>query len=538
MKDPTVTFHGAAHAVTGSCFEVAYAGHRVLVDCGLFQGSRTLESLNYRDFAFDPRMIDAVVLSHAHIDHSGLLPRLVSKGFHGPIWCTEATADLLDYMLLDSARLQEGDAAYRNRRPDRADEPPIEPLYRQADAKRALGLLQTQKRNSWFDAAPGFRVRLWNAGHVLGSCSIEIEVGGTRLFFSGDVGPLHKAFHEDPQGPSGVDHLFCEATYGDRDRESIDPEARRENLRGEVDAAMARGGNLFVPIFALERTQELLLDLSILMESGTLPQLAVFIDSPLAIKLTDVFASHRHQLEDIGSRNPFAYPAFRYVKDTGQSRRIGRMKGAIILAGSGMCEGGRMRHHLRESLPDHRNTLMFVGYQAQGTLGRVLKDGARRVRISGTDVAVRAHVRDLPGYSAHADRGELLDWIAARQPISGSIFLIHGETESLRALGDTLKETHASVIAPEIGERHALAPGAPARKLAGARADLPPLTGRDWQNDYAELAVRLKRELAAIEDASRRREAIAEMGALLKRYQEARTTRRPQPAKGKAASRT
>jgi len=497
------------------------------VDCGLFQGSRTLESLNYRAFAFAPGMIDAVILTHAHIDHSGLLPRLAVRGFEGPIWCTAPTADLLDYMLMDSARLQEGDAAYRNRRPDRADEPAIEPLYRQADARRTLKLLQTQKLDRWFDAAPGFRARLWNAGHVLGSTSVEIEVGGVRLFFSGDVGPMHKAFHEDPKGPAGVDHVFCEATYGDRDRETIDPDARRENLCTEVEAAMARGGNLFVPVFALERTQELLLDLSILMDAGRLAHLAVFIDSPLAIRLTDVFAGHRRELEDIGSRNPFANPAFRFVKDAGQSKRIGRMKGAIILAGSGMCEGGRMRHHLRESLPDHRNTLMFVGYQAQGTLGRVLQDGARRVRISGADVAVRAQVRDLRGYSAHADRGELLAWIAARQPVAGSIFLIHGETDALRALAATLEETHPSVIMPEIGERHALAAGSPARKLAGARADLPPMTGRDWQNDYAELAVRLKRELAAIEDADRRREAIAEMGALLKRYQEMTMARKP-----------
>jgi metallo-beta-lactamase family protein len=264
---------------------------------------------------------------------------------------------------------------------------------------------------------------------------------------------------------------------------------------------------------------------------------AVFIDSPLAIRLTDVFAGHRRQLEDIGGRNPFAHPAFRFVKDAGQSKRIGRMKGAIILAGSGMCEGGRMRHHLRESLPDHRNTLMFVGYQAEGTLGRVLKEGARRVRISGADVAVRARVRDLPGYSAHADRGELLDWIAARRPVAGSIFLIHGESDALRALAVTLEQTHPSVITPEIGERHALPAGAAARKLAGARADLPPLTGRDWQNDYAELAVRLKRELAAIEDADRRREAIADMGALLKRYQETRTAKRP-AQKGHRGSRS
>lgn len=525
MKDPTVTFHGAAHAVTGSCFEVAHADRRILVDCGLFQGSRTLESLNYRDFAFAPGKIDAVILTHAHIDHSGLLPRLAAEGFRGPIWCTRPTADLLGAMLMDSAKLQEGDAAIRNRRPDRADEPPVEPLYRQADARRALALCKTRERNAWFDAAPGFRARLWNAGHVLGSASVEIMVGGVRMVFSGDVGPLHKAFQDDPEGPSAVDHLICEATYGDRERAEIPPEARRESLRAEVEAAMARGGNLFVPIFALERTQELLLDLAVLMDGGQLPRLSVFVDSPLAIRLTDVFASHLQQLEDIGGRNPFAHPAFRYVKDAGQSKRLGRVKGAVILAGSGMCEGGRMRHHLRESLPDHRNTLLFVGYQAQGTLGRVLQDGARRVRISGTDVAVRATVRTVEGYSAHADRSELLAWIAARAPVAGSIFLVHGETDALRSLAAALQDRHASVITPEIGERHALPPGAPACKLDGARADLPPLAGRDWQNDYAALAVRLKRELAAIATAERRRAAIAEMGAILQRYQDARSTR-------------
>lgn len=525
-RPPLIRFHGAARTVTGSCTEIMFEGRRILVDCGLFQGSRSLEQLNFAPFAFDPASIDAVILTHAHIDHSGLLPRLVRDGFKGPIWATEPTAQLLDHMLPDSARLQESDARNRNRRADRADEPPIEPLYRTADANRALRSLDIQPMDHWFTATKGIRARLWNAGHVLGSTSVEIEAGGVRIFMSGDLGPGHKAFHPDPEGPSGVDYLICESTYGDTDRAPCTMAQRRDLLEAEVKDALARGGNLLIPVFALERTQEILLDLAALLNAGRIPRAMVFIDSPLANKLTSVFSRHSGSLEDTDGINPFTHTAFRYVGDAGASRRLSRMTGSIILAGSGMCEGGRIRHHLHDQLPDHRTTLLFVGYQAEGTLGRVLRDGARRVRISGRDVAVRATIRSLDCFSAHADREELIDWIRRRGPVSGSLFLNHGEPDTQRAFVEAIesagKGMPGSIIVPAIGEAFELAAGAPAKRVEGPRTDLPDVTGRDWQNDYADLAVRLKKELAAIADEARRREAIAEMGALLRRYQSSR----------------
>lgn len=280
---PTITFHGAAGTVTGSCMELRHGGKTILIDCGLFQGSRTLETLNRDPFAFDVRKIDAVVLTHAHIDHSGLLPRLTAEGYRGPIFATPQTRDLLYYMLPDAGRIQEGDAERRNRRQDRRDEEPIEPIYTEADSKAAYEQVETVALHDWFAPAAGFRARLWNAGHILGSTSVEIEVGGVHLLFSGDLGPDHKAFHADPEGPAGLDHVFCESTYGDRVREDVTIEQRRTLLEAEINAALTRGGNLVIPVFALERTQELLLDIATLINTGRLAHPQVFIDSPLGI---------------------------------------------------------------------------------------------------------------------------------------------------------------------------------------------------------------------------------------------------------------
>ena len=251
----SLTFHGSARTVTGSCHEFVLGKTRVLVDCGMFQGSRTLEGLNKAAFGFDPRKVDAVILTHAHIDHSGLLPRLAAEGFEGPIWCTQPTADLLEYMLADAGRIQEADIARRNRRRDRAGEEPFEPLYTEADALAAWGQCSPVGLEEWFEPAPGFRARLWNAGHILGSASVELEAGGSRVLVSGDLGPDNKAFHPDPQSPAGFDHVLCESTYGDRAREPIGIAARRKLLEAEIRGALARGGNLVIPTFALERTQ-------------------------------------------------------------------------------------------------------------------------------------------------------------------------------------------------------------------------------------------------------------------------------------------
>lgn len=516
--------HGAARTVTGSCFEFRSGGSRILLDCGLFQGSRSLEALNYEALGFDPKSIDAVVLSHAHIDHSGLLPRLVAEGFTGAIWCTIETSDLLEFMLADAGRIQEYEAERRNRRRDRVGEEPFQPIYTEANALSAWRMTRPVPLGEWFEPAPGFRIRLWNAGHILGSASVELEAEGVRVLYSGDVGPDNKSFHPDPDSPGGYDHVICESTYGDRHREQVSIEERRRLLEAEILGARARGGNLVVPTFALERTQELLLDIATLASSGRIGNATVFVDSPLANRTTTVFRKYADQLEDTGGHDIFGHPTIRYVNDVAESMRLNSMSGAIILAASGMCEAGRIRHHLFYNLPRRDSTILFVGFQAEGSLGRVILDGAQRVKISGRDVTVRAQVRRIESYSAHADQTELLAWIKERRPIAGSLFLDHGESgaiEELRKLAEA-QSLAPSIIVPEIGESYELASRTQARRTRTGRPELQQAIGRDWQNNYADLAINLKRRLGNIRDAKARQKAIDEMRQVLDSYTEPR----------------
>lgn len=519
-KDVTLTFHGAAGTVTGSCMEFTLNGRSILVDCGLFQGSRSLETLNHRPFDFAPDRIEAVLLTHAHIDHCGLLPKLVAQGFDGPIWCTDATADLLPVMLADSGRIQEMETERHNRRRDRAGEERFEPLYTEQDALRAGEQARPVPMAEWFEPAPGFRARLWNAGHILGSASIELEANGTRIFCSGDLGPDNKAFQPDPDGPTGSDHVICESTYGNRSRKHMTIAQRRDRLEQEIKEAIGRGGNLIIPVFALERTQELLLDIAMLADAGRIPNVPVFVDSPLASRTTEVFARHADTLEDINGTDIFHHPSIHYVEDVAHSIRLNSVSGAIIMAASGMCEAGRIRHHLKHNLFRRESTVLFVGFQAQGSLGRVILEGAERVRISGEDITVRAQIRRIDSYSAHADRDELLEWIAARKPIRGSLILSHGESESRQALADgaQAQDPSLSIEMPQIGESYTLAPGTAARRLNTGRADIAQMTGTDWQNDYADFATSLKRRLNRIENEEKRKKAIAEMRRVLDSY--------------------
>jgi metallo-beta-lactamase family protein len=334
---------------------------------------------------------------------------------------------------------------------------------------------------------------------------------------SGDLGPDAKAFQRNPDGPSGFDHVVCEATYGDRERETVTLEQRRRLLEAEVRAAIVRGGNLVIPSFALERTQELLLDLALLLRSGAIPDIQVFVDSPLANRITGVFARYAPELEDTGAANVFDHPSFHFTTDVAESIRLNAISGAIILAASGMCEAGRIRHHLMHNLHRRDSTILFVGYQAQGSLGRVILEGAQTVRISGADVRVRAQIRRIDQYSAHADQGELLAWIAARGPIAGSLFLDHGEPVALETLRRALQQRAPgqSVRLPEIGERYSLSPGQAAKRTATGPLDVQRAVGRDWQNSYADFITGLKANLGRIEDERRRQQAISDMRKVL-----------------------
>jgi len=520
----TFAFHGAARTVTGSCMEFCHAGKRLLIDCGLFQGSRTLETLNRSAFAFDARHVDAVILTHAHIDHSGLLPRLVAEGFTGDIWCTEPTAALLEFMLADAGRIQEGDAARRNRRKDRADQPEIVPIYTEQDAIAAWKQTRPVALEDWFEPAPGFRARLWNAGHILGSASIELLVNDTHILCSGDLGPKHKAFHPDPESPAGFDHIICESTYGDRKRDDLTIGDRRTLLEAEIKGALARGGNLIIPVFALERTQELLLDMAALLDAKRIASVPIFVDSPLANRATSVFAKYADTLEDMAGENIFRNTAFHFVDATAESIRLNSVSGAIIMAASGMCEAGRIRHHLKHNLFEGEATILFVGFQAEGTLGRVILEGAERVRIWGEDIVVRAQIRHIESYSAHADQDGLLAWMEARRPIGGSLFLSHGESasiETLRGMAQA-KKIAPSILVPEIGEVYRLSPATPATRTKTGDPQLQDVIGRDWQNSYADFATNLKRELSQIRDAKTREKAVADMRAVLESYKHAR----------------
>lgn len=516
----TLTFHGAARTVTGSCMEVVAGSARILIDYGLFQGSRTLETLNHGPLPFDVAGLDAVILTHAHIDHAGLLPRLTALGYAGTIWCTPQTADLLRPMLADSGRIHEYEAERRNRRRDRAGDEPITPTYTEADALAAVALARPVALEAWFEPAPGLRARLWNAGHILGAASVELEADGVRLLFSGDLGPDNKTFLPNPETAKGFDHVVCEATYGDTSREKVTLHQRRRHLAEEINTALAAGGNLVIPAFALERTQELLLDIAMLSKAGAIGNAQLFVDSPLANRVTEVFRAHVGELEDTGGRDVFAHPAIHTTQSALDSMRLNSVSGAIIIAASGMCEAGRIRHHLVHNLPRRDSTILFVGFQAQGSLGRVILDGAQRVRISGRDIAVRSGIRQISSYSAHADRNELLDWITAAGPIAGSLFLDHGEQDAIDVLAAEARTRNlaTSIITPEMGDCYRLAPGKPARRIRRGAQSRRSAVGRDWQNDYAELATGLKRRLAAIEDDRARSRAIARMRRVLDDY--------------------
>lgn len=498
-----IKFCGAAGTVTGSCYWVQTAKSQFLVDCGLFQGTKTVKELNYSGFPFDPKQIDFVVLTHAHTDHSAMIPKLIKDGFGGPIYCTEASRALLRYMLPDSGYIQEMEVMRLNRRNQQRGKPAVKPIYTRRDAEATITQIHGLDYEDWIAPGADVRARFWNAGHILGSASVEIEIvdGGNkrRLLFSGDIGPEHKLFHAGPDAPGYFDYVICEATYGGRERPEISVTQRRQILAKEINDALEAGGALVIPSFAVERTQELLLDIAWLLQQEEIPGSLVFLDSPLAIKITSVFAKYAQALEDISdSTLPFTHSSFHFTETVEESKSIARFdSGVIILAASGMCDAGRVRHHLKNHLWRSQSTVLLVGYQAEGTLGRLLEKGLKRVNIMGEAIRVRARIRKIDTYSGHADGNGLVAWIKARQPIRQGVFLTHGSTESLHALRSELL-THgfdpSQLIVPMLDDEFEIKPNGKAVKRRGVsrRLEAGIIEKPDWHNDLAQLSLDIR----------------------------------------------
>lgn len=525
-----LVFHGAAGCVTGSCSELSGPGYRVLVDCGMFQGSKTLKALNYEPFPFDARTLDAVLLTHAHIDHSGLLPKLMKAGFSGPIYTTTSSRDLCRIMLADAGGIQESEVRYLNRRNQRRGRDPVEPIYTEADARRTLDQFRKIRLGDVVKVAPGLEAVWWEAGHILGGGSVEVRAetgeGVARLLFSGDLGPGGRDYMPDPEGPSGVDHLILESTYGNRERERVTPEARRALLASELQGAFEAGGPLLIPAFAVERSQELLADIMTIMDDGQAPEADIFLDSPMATEVTEVF---RQRGWNRATRvNPFTSlhgaGRLKFTPHPADSDRLEQLRGwHIIMAASGMCDAGRVRRHLKRLLWNREATVLITGYQAVGTLGRLLVDGARRVKIQGEDFGVRARIRSIEVYSGHADAQGLTEWALARGPVRGSIFLDHGEPPALDALALRLAEAgfdKARIVIPQVDQAYRLTPAlAVAQPTPAPR--IPPGTAAspDWHNARAQLILDLNERLEGLSPEARDA-LIQRIGGLLASAQE------------------
>ena len=508
----TVRTCGAARTVTGLSLLFETSRTKFLVDCGMFQGPKTLKALNWEPFPYRARDIAAVLLTHAHIDHSGLLPKLVKDGFHGPIRATGPTMDLCAVMLPDSGHVQQMEVEFLNRRNRRRGRAEVEPIYTSADAQAALRAFRAVPFDRWmeFEELPGIRARWWNAGHMLGSASIELEFheageAPVRVLVSGDLGPDCTVFHRDPEGPEAIDHVFLESTYGDEDKPCMDHEARRERLAALVQEAAHPDGALLIPAFAVERTQEICWDLVTLMQSGRIPPAPIAVDSPLAIRATEVFLDHAQELENGRAvRRALRSPLLNFTESGEQSRRIAETEGFhIVIAGSGMCDAGRIRHHLKRWLWSPEATVLLTGYQAEGTLGRLLQEGKEEVRIQGETIRVRANIRQIRDYSGHADAPELAAWLKARGPVAGGVFLVHGEPPAMEALARRLAEEGVAragqVLMPVLDDGYTLPRGhAPVKRKVPHRRPDPAEAGRpDWHNARAAL-------LLAIEDAIER----------------------------------
>lgn len=458
-----IHFNGAARTVTGSQHLIEVNGHRLLLDCGLFQGKRADTYERNQRFAYDPKSIDAVILSHAHIDHSGNLPNLVKNGFTGPIYATPPTATLGEIMLMDSAHIHESDAEYVNKKRSRRGETPVEPLYTQKDAAEAIDLYYPVKYGESFSPVSGVTVTFFDAGHILGSAGIRLDIeeksSRKSLWFSGDIGRPALPLIGDPVFPSDVDYLLMESTYGDMEHLTV--EQAYESFKWVVKKTFNRGGKVIIPAFAVGRTQEIVFFLNQLVSSGEIPQIPVYVDSPLAVTASQIFTrypeyfdretnhfirEHKHQALD--------FKGLTYISSVEESKALNNRKDPmVIISASGMAEAGRILHHLKNNIENPRNSVLIVGWQAPNTLGRRLVEGVPEVRIYGQLYDLRAEVKAIKGLSAHAGQNLLLEYAGAVKDRVKKIYLVHGEEDAAGILMGKLKELGFSNVSyPELNE--------------------------------------------------------------------------------------
>jgi metallo-beta-lactamase family protein len=440
-----ITFHGAAGGVTGSQHKIESNGATILLDCGMFQGRRQETERKNRAIPFPARSIDAVILSHAHIDHSGRLPLLVQAGFSGPIYATPATVDLCASMLRDTAHIAESDAEFVNRH--HPGEEPVDPLFSMADAEATMPLFRPVSYRSPTQIAGNLSMESYDAGHILGSSSIVLTEGTTRLAYSGDVGRPGLPIIRDPEPLPPVDYLIMESTYGSR-KHPRQGEALHM-LEEVVHRTIGRGGRLIIPAFAVGRTQQIVLMLHQLTDEKRIPSVPMFVDSPLAVDITKAFRAHPECFDDEtkqylqNGEDPFGFKRLTYVRDAQESKKLNDLRGPfIVISPSGMCEAGRILHHLRHNIGDPKNTVLITGYQAENTLGRKLQSGMKSVRIFGMPVEVRAEIQSLEALSGHADAGELIEWMKPMVPTLKKVFLVHGEPQESGPLAERIHSTY------------------------------------------------------------------------------------------------
>lgn len=457
-----ITFLGAARTVTGSCYLIEANGRRILVDCGMFQGSKLIKAFNEKDFTFSPAEIDAVVLTHAHVDHSGLLPKLVKNGFKGAIHATKSTEELCSILLPDSAHIQESDAELANRKGMRAGKRLVEPLFSVDDAYITMKKFRVHDFGAVFEPVPGIKVCFKVAGHILGSAFVEMCVtegqDQTRLIFTGDIGQPNQPIIEDPAGVSAADFIITESTYGNRVHEAYDKEGELARI---VNDTVERGGNIVIPAFAVGRTQVLLYYFQKLFTEGKIPEIPIYVDSPMANKATQItmtnpaeYDEEARSLYEMQGRHLVSMRNLRFTATAQESVAINDMPGTkIILSASGMADAGRILHHLKHNLWREDSSVVFAGYQAEGSLGRKIIDGNKRVKIMGEDIRVNAKIYNMKGFSAHADKEQLLDWFSGMKAVPKAFFVTHGEIDAAMSLSDELsRKLGTATYVPRFGD--------------------------------------------------------------------------------------